>query len=62
LPTRPDWRPTILQRSIPGLQYLLSRYPFVGPKRELEEDAHTRRFRTCLTLLQAIGQIAFPEK
>jgi hypothetical protein len=24
----------------------------------LEEDAHTRRFRTCLTLLQAIGQIA----
>jgi hypothetical protein len=51
-----------LQRSIPGLQYLYSRCPFVGPKRDLEEDAHTRRFRTCLTLLQATGQIALPGK
>jgi len=44
------------------LQYLYSRCPFVGPKRDLEEDAHTRRFRTCLTLLQATGQIALPGK
>jgi hypothetical protein len=56
---RPNWRPTRLQQSIPGLQYLYSRYPFVGPKPDLEEDTRTRRFRTCLTLLQMVGQTAF---
>ena len=32
--------------------------PFSAQNEDLEEDAHTRRFRTCPTLLQVVGQIA----
>ncbi len=32
----------------------------LSAQNEIRKNAHTRRFRTCLTLLQATGQMAFP--
>jgi hypothetical protein len=43
----------------PGVAVPFVTISLCRPKRVLEEDAHTRRFRTCPTLLQATGQIAF---